>query len=641
MSNNTNEELSKKYEKDLKFLQKQLDSAISMYNTLKAEVASQSKVQSNFFSKISHEIRTPMNSLIGYSDLLIDNTTDEQSIYFGKYIKSSANRLLNIFTNFSDLANIDLGLTRLNPQEYQTESLIKPVIANARMDAVLKDIDLKVHINHNIPAKLSGDITHVRQVLTNLLQSAIDATSKGYVYLEISCDTNKDDACLSFTVKDTGLGMKNSEKAFLDEALNSRRPAFSLLGNNIDLRLITSKYYTQLMNGDISYTSRYGKGSTFTATLHQKALCTDTIGEAFINALEIDSSKKLSAPNVKVLIVDDSKVNLSVASNMLSQFDIAADITTNGYSAINMIDSVKYDLVFMDHMMPDIDGIETTERIRAKKGSYYKDLPIVALTANSTDDARNLFMEHNFSDYMSKPIEKEILTDMLYKWLPKTKILFKEYDMNKESFRDKFTIAFEKAGINIDKGLSYTGDNMDMYITVLKTLYKESENYMSNLKNALDTHNMHDYGICIHSIKGALASIGAAALSELALELELKAKAGDDAFIVANHNAFVIKFEKIINDINQIIISYDLDNSKREKKTKENLSHNEMNKNLIAVAENIKDYEIDEATKILNNLQTYNLDNSLEELISDILEKIDDFDYELAVSLIENRTGQK
>ncbi|MBQ1194251.1 MAG: Hpt domain-containing protein, partial [Lachnospiraceae bacterium] len=261
--------------------------------------------------------------------------------------------------------------------------------------------------------------------------------------------------------------------------------------------------------------------------------------------------------------------------------------------------------------------------------------------ANSTDDARNLFMEHSFSDYMSKPIEKEILTDMLYKWLPKTKIIFKEYDMKKESFIDKFTIAFEKAGINIDKGLSYTGDNMDMYITVLKTLYKESENYMSNLKNALDTHNMHDYGICIHSIKGALASIGAAALSELALELELKAKAGDDAFIVANHNAFVIKFEKIINDINQIIISYDLDNSKREKKTKENLSHNEMNKNLIAVAENIKDYEIDEATKILNNLQTYNLDNSLEELISDILEKIDNFDYELAVSLIENRTGQK
>ena len=623
------------YENEIAFLHKQLDTVMLEYDKLKSRINFDNQFRSSFYSKLSHEIRTPMNSLSGYSDLLIMESKDDKILSFAKSIKSSTNRLLNTFSNLMDLYNIESGLTHLNNQEYSAETLIKTLIHDARLETNLKNLELQVHIKGNIPSCLFGDFTHVRQAINNLIMYSIQSTSNGYIYIEISADTRNRDACLNILIKDTGTGMKPEERNKLRATLSDLNIQSSFTNTDSDFSLIVTKYFCKMMNGDLSFMSKYGQGTSYICTLHQTITDESPLSEDFISSIEDGSDKKLSAPNAKVLIVDDSRVNLSVALNLLKFHDIKAETSANGYQAIKMVEGNKYDLVFMDHMMPDIDGIETTERIRSLKGSYFKSLPIIALTANATDDARQLFMEHNFSDYMSKPINKAILSDMLYKWLPKSKISLKDKTDNNDTFHNKYTLAFEKAGISIDDGLTYTGGNMDMYMSILKTLSSEYDNYVLNLTTSLENNDLANYGIYIHSVKGALASIGATTLSNFAKELELKAKSGDGVFVHGNADEMLVRFSTLINAIRKIIESYDTDNMTDDEDLKEQIPEENICHNLLTVKDFINDYEIDKAMEIINSLRKYALPHKVYELLKKLENLIDDFEYDEAIEEID------
>ena len=625
--------------KDINFLRKQLDAAISAYNTLKQDSASNKNYITDLFSKINHEVRTPMNSISGYSDLLILESSDSKTLEYAKSIKSSSNRLIDIFSNLIDLTSIQLGLTVLNEQEYSTETLLKSVIKDAKLAASFKDIELKLRIHNNIPLWLFGDITHIRQIIHNLISNGINSTAKGYVYMEISCEIHKQTALITVIVKDTGVGIKLSDKKKIESILNDTETANLSNNSTIDYSLIIANHFAKLMNGSLSIDSKYGKGSTYTCCFKQTIINPVPIPAEFITQITADNTKVITAPNAKVLVVDDSRVNLSVAQNMLKQFDINADLASNGYNALKMISNHKYDLVFMDHMMPDIDGIETTERIRATKGSYYKYLPIVALTANATDNARQLLMEHGMNDYMSKPIDKEVLMDMLYKWLPKSKIKFKDSCVEKEEFHKKNTYFFEKTGIDIDEGLSYTGGNMENYMDVLRTLHKESQNYINKLNNALSDDNMQDYGIYVHSLKGALASLGASSLSAFAKDLELKAKAGDSQYIHLHNTYLIEQFTEFTNNVNDIIVSYDMENPPKDTKdtAKPMISDEILYEKLKSICSDIDNYEIDNALNTLASIKDYELQKDLLAFIEDIETKIDDFEYDEAISAINEK----
>lgn len=631
-----NEIKLRQYEKDNAFLKKQLDTVMFEYDKLKKRVEIDDQFKSSFYSKLSHEIRTPMNSLCGYSDLLIIESKDEKTLSYAKSIKSSANRLLNTFSNLMDLYNIESDLAHLTNQEYSIETLIKTLIHDARLETNLKNLDLKVHIKGNIPSWMFGDFTHVQQTIHNLLMYSIHSTSNGYIYIEISCDTHNRDACLNFLIKDTGVGMKSDERKRLKESLAHTNVQLAFANTDTDFALLVTKHYSRLMNGDLTFMSKYGQGTSFVCTLHQTIIDSTPLSPEFVHSMEDGSDKKLSAPTAKVLIVDDSRVNLSVALNLLKYHDIKAETATNGYQAIKMVTDNTYDLIFMDHMMPDIDGIETTERIRSRKGSYFKSLPIIALTANATDDARQLFMEHNFSDYMSKPINKAILSDMLYKWLPKSKISLKAKTDDDKAFQHKYTIAFEKAGINIDDGLVYTGGNMDIYMSILKTLSSEYDNYVHNLTTSLEHDDMTNYGIYIHSVKGALASIGAGNLSDFAKELELKAKSNDNSFVHTNAPEMLARFKVLITAIRSILESYETDNIKSDSSVKELIPDADIRQNLLSVMDYINDYEIDNAIETINSLRKYKISHTLCELLKKIEVFIEDFEYDDATKAIDD-----
>lgn len=623
------------YEKEIKFLRKQLNNALASYDDIKAELELSRSQRNTFFSNLNHEVRTPMNSLLGYSDLIIYEAEDKKLAEYAKSIKSASNKVLHIITDLIDLTNIESKTDFLNEREYSVETLIKTLVHTVELEATLKDIELKVHIANNIPSWLYGDITHVNQILYNILENAVKFTSKGYVSFDVSASIEDDVATLNFEIKDTGTGIKAADITRIKDAIDNFDPAKSLITNAAGLGLTISNYYATKMNGSISFESKYGKGTNFLCSIKQKIINTSPLSLDFINQMERNSSKILTSPTAKVLIVDDSKVNLSVATNILKRFDIDANTANNGFDAIRMVEEEHFDLVFMDHMMPDIDGVETTERIREHKGQYFKSLPIVALTANATDEARHMFMEHGFTDYMSKPIDKDVINDILYKWLPKNKIATKEDTSKTEKFKDKFTIAFEKAGIDIDLGLSYTGDDMDGYIKIIKSFIKESDNYVEKLKEYADEEDLKNYGIFAHGSKGALASIGAKNLSDYAKEHEFKAKEDNLDFVKKNHMELASRIHKLAIALKDIVKSYDIEQDSKLMIHKLPITPAEISLNLKAVKENIEDYEIDVAVEMLNNLKNHNISNDLLALIEDATDLLDNFDYDGALEKIE------
>lgn len=636
MSDKNTTKTPEEYEKEIKFLRKQLNTALSSYDSLKAELELSKSQRSTFFSNLNHEIRTPMNSLLGYSDLILYEAEDKKLLEYAKSIKSASNKVLHIITDLIDLTNIETKTAFFNEREYSVETLIKTLVHTIELEANLKDIELNVHIDNNIPSWLFGDISHVNQIIYNILENAVKFTSKGYVSFDVSASVEDEIATLNFTVKDTGTGIKSSDITRIKEAIDNFDPAKSLITNAAGLGLTISNYYATKMDGYITFESKYGKGTNFLCSIKQKVISNTPLSLDFINQIERNSSKILTSPTAKVLIVDDSKVNLSVATNILKRFDIDADTITNGFDAIRMIEEERYDLVFMDHMMPDMDGVETTEKIRAKKGSYFKSLPIVALTANATDEARHMFMEHGFTDYMSKPIDKDIINDILYKWLPKSKISTKEDTSRTEKFKDKFTIAFEKTGIDIDLGLSYTGNDMDGYIKIIKSFIKESDTYVENLVNSCNEGDLKNYGIFSHGAKGALASIGAKNLSDYAKEHEFKAKEGNLEFVKKNYLELVNRIHHLALAVKDIVKSYDIDKNEKQIEKKNPITPAEISLSLNSAKENIADYEIDVALELLNNLKKHNISNDIFELLEDATDKLDNFDYDGAVDTINH-----
>lgn len=640
MANKSHEKTAKEYESDIRFLRKQLNNALEKYDEAKAALLDQKLKRSDFFSKMNHEIRTPMNSISGYSDLLLFETTDKKLQNYAMQIKSASNRMMTIFSDMVDLSNIESGLAFLNEQEYSVETLVKSLVHSTRLEASLKGIDFRIHIATNVPCWMYGDFVHIKQIILNLLDNAIKHTVNGYVFLDITCEKIEKDCKLCFIIKDTGSGMNQTHKEDLEQAIKCFDANVPYNQAAMGSGLITSCHFSKLMHGGIAFSTRYGKGSTFICTILQRIINPTPLTTDFIHSLEWDMNKILSAPLAKVLVVDDSKVNLSVATNLLTRFDIKADMANGGYQALRMLEDKKYDMIFMDHMMPDIDGIETTEKIRSKKGSYYKLLPIIALTANATDEARHLFIERGFNDFMSKPIERDIINDMLYKWLPKSKISSKEDPMHKEQFQDKFTIAFEKAGIDIDAGLKYSGQDMDHYIEILKTLRNECNDYISRLTIASESFDLKTYAINAHSLKSVLGTIGAKSLSEYAKEHEFKSKEGDVAFVTQNSAELISRFKRLVDLVNDIITSYDIDNAVSTAPIeKENISTEHIEEALLKVSANIEDYEVDTALEIINNLKNYKLSTDVYNLLDDIEEKIDDFDYDDAILKLNNRNN--
>jgi len=377
--------------------------------------------KTRFLSNMSHEIRTPMNAIIGLGELIKKNYGSETGFEHLELMDRAGKNLLSIINDILDFSKIESGNFQIINNPYDLASLINDVCMITRLKLEEKDIEFILDISPTLPAVLIGDATRVRQILLNLLSNASKYTEKGHIKFTVSGrPEGPEQVWLTFKVSDTGIGIrqKDLERLFSDFCRIDDNLAAGIEGTGLGLSI--TRRLCQAMGGDIMATSKFRQGSAFVATIPQKIeKGASTIGSAKFNQIMLGDSKEITftVPNFWVLSVDDNEMNLIVAEGLLQPYEMKVTSCLSGREAIKKIKEQIYDLVLMDHMMPEMDGIQTVAAIRAL-GGRFTSLPIIAVTANAMTGMEDMFLKSGFDDFLSKPLEINSFHRMIEKWAP-------------------------------------------------------------------------------------------------------------------------------------------------------------------------------------------------------------------------------
>ncbi|MCL2011049.1 MAG: ATP-binding protein, partial [Synergistaceae bacterium] len=487
-----------------------------------------------FIARMSHEIRTPMNAVIGMSELARQDYGTSRGLEYISGIKNAGASLLAIINDILDFSKIESGRLELTAAAYETASMLNDVLTIIRVQMAEKPLKLVVDAAPDIPRGMIGDAVRVKQVLLNLLSNAVKYSNEGFIRFSASGEALMGNTvCLTFVVEDSGIGIKPEDmpKLFGDFARIDEKRNSSIEGTGLGLSIARS--LCRVMGGDITATSEYGKGSTFTATISQ-IISDDRPMGALNTKIQIRGEAygaRFTAPGFRVLVVDDVASNLKVAEGLLASYEMTVDTCLSGNEALSMVRENDYDLVLMDHMMPGMDGIETTAAIRALGGDFEK-LPIAALTANAITGMKEMFLANGFDDFMTKPIEIPKLHQLIERWVP-------------EGFRAAARriavpaeMPFEIEGLDTTKGMAMSGGSEALYREVLELYRRDADARIGFLNASYAERDLKDFITHAHALKSASASIGAAALSEKASALEEAGKRGDMVFIREHTDEF-------------------------------------------------------------------------------------------------------
>ena len=404
----------------------------------KAEAIAAAKAKSVFLANMSHEIRTPINAILGMDTMILRESDDKDILEYAGNIQSASQTLLSLINDILDFSKIETGKLELVQGDYALSSLINDVYHMLLGKAKEKGLAFNVDSDKNLPAKLYGDEVRIRQILVNILNNAIKYTEKGSVTLNVGMSEQQNadainnnnvtgsqpakNIIITFTISDTGIGIKSENISHLFDSFSRFDENKNKHIEGTGLGLAITKQLTKLMNGKINVTSKYGEGSVFEVSIPQKVVSDLKIGDISekYNTAPDKKKKKASftAPDAKVLVVDDVKMNINVFKALLKRTKISVDSAISGPEALEMIKDNKYDIIFLDHMMPDMDGIETYKHMKELEENPNKDTTVIMLTANAIMGAKEEYLGIGFSDYLSKPVQAAKLEAMILKYLP-------------------------------------------------------------------------------------------------------------------------------------------------------------------------------------------------------------------------------
>jgi len=419
--------------KRFKIQQKQLEEAM--------------QTQSRFLANMSHEIRTPINTIIGLNEMTLREEISDEVAENSLHIQSASKMLLAVINDILDLSKIESGAMEIVESRYELGNMFSDIVNMNWVRAQEKGLEFQVSISEQLPSMLYGDDTRIKQVINNLLSNAIKYTPEGSVSLAVGgevLDVNRVE--LQVSVADTGIGIKQNDVPHLFEnfkrvdEINTKGIEGTGLGLSICSQLV------ELMNGTISVDSVYHKGSTFTVTFEQGIIDASPVGtfdySAKLSRKRQQYTKNFEAPEARVLVVDDNDMNLLVAKKLLRESAVKLDLAISGAECLQLTEQNTYDLIFMDHMMPKMDGVETLEKVRSQSGGFNKKTPVVALTANAMSGAEEHYRRYGFSDYLAKPISGILLEAMLLRYLPENKV---EYMADESDSQDWKGLSLKKS----------------------------------------------------------------------------------------------------------------------------------------------------------------------------------------------------
>lgn len=609
-----------------------------------AEYANQAK--STFLANMSHEIRTPMNAIIGFSELVLKMDISDEVREHIQDIKWSSHNLLAIINDILDISKIESGKMELVLGKYYTSGLLKDVSLIIATQARAKGLDFHMKVGSNIPNRLYGDKIRIRGVLINILNNAVKYTKEGSVSFEVSVLSRTDTRVkLEFKVSDTGVGIHPEEQEHLFKSFEQldKKVHYGVEGSGLGLSIANG--YVQLMGGKIEVASEYGKGSVFTVVLEQEIVDASPMDESYSHEEEKQNGSTLGVmqiSDVQVLVVDDNFVNLRVASGIMKSYGLRVDTVSSGMEAIELCKENQYQLIFMDQMMPEMNGVESMEEIRKISPYYAKGgvCKVIVLTADAISGARRELMEQGFDEYLGKPINLKQMERLFVKFLPKEKITIqqaavKETDKEREGGEKKEIAYLENAleGVEVQTGINNCGGSLEDYLKVLKIAWDYGERQLEELKILQKQQNYEDYTIKVHSMKSTAMNMGAIELSDKAKAQEMAGRKGDYAYIDEHVEAFIQEYQALLEKIEEVLKKYDLLENMEE--TEQMLQEDMIFQVLRNIENHIENFAFSQIFEILEEVKKCKMSEKYKKVFEQIKVWMDDLQVEKIQQLIE------
>lgn len=541
-----------------------------------AEAANQAK--RDFLANMSHEIRTPLNVVLGMNEMICRESTESAVQKYAHKIEASGNILLSLINDVLDFSKIEAGNMQLVPVKYQLSSVISDIVLLVTERMRGKDLKLELKIDSKLPCALYGDEVRIKQIMLNLLNNAVKYTEKGKIIFTVAGERGQDGKFLMYvSVRDTGIGIRAEDidkltRAFqrVDEQRNS-----NVEGTGLGLSI--TKTFLNMMGSTLEVQSEYGKGSDFFFRVEQEIMDERPIGK--INPYELHSEAAaaavtFTAPEAEILVVDDNRMNLDVFRALLKKTRVRVMTATSGKECLRQVQKQEFDIIFLDHMMPEMDGVETLKQLKALKDNLSKDTPVIALTANAVAGAKEEYIAQGFADYLSKPVQGSTLEKMVRAYLPE-KLVHTGREENGQDKKDAESVRESKekeaAGDGSDenvfdkdivaahsqavqdscdgiaeerfpgekllcahhikaaRALPYFGDDVEMYLEILEEFGAGMPERVVKLEAS--AWDCESYAILVHALKSNAKNVGAETLGLMAFEHEKAAKAGKRDYI--------------------------------------------------------------------------------------------------------------
>ena len=614
----------------------------------RAVAASQAKT--SFLSNMSHEIRTPINAILGMNEMIMRecNESDTDIRMYSQSIKTAGSTLLGLVNDILDFSKIEEGKLEIITVDYDLSAAVNDLVNMIKTRLDDKGLFLKLELDKTIPRVLHGDEIRIKQIITNILTNAAKYTEKGSVTFGMSYEKieGEDNAILvKVTVKDTGIGIKpeDIEKLFSRfERIEEKRNR-SIEGTGLGMNI--TQMLLEMMGSSLEVESVYGQGSTFSFTIRQEVVNWEPLGdyeETWKQSIrEMAAYKeKLVAPDAEILVVDDNSLNIMVFTSLLKRTKIKIDKASSGDEGIALAKAKHYDLIFLDHMMPEKDGIETLHELKADPTfpNYYT--PYICLTANAISGAREEYLKAGFTDYLTKPINTDKLENMLLKYLPEDKILRENDDAAESVAEDdaqeipEVFAGLADVGIDVAKGIEGSG-SVDVYISVLDVFSESIEGNKDEIDGFYREGDYENYTIKVHALKSSARIIGAVDFGEEAQMLENAGKSNDIDYIREHHDAFIKEYmefkEPLENVLRQVRKAED---GGEEGPVADSALMTEVYEEFKSAAQNM---DIDRMEQVIDEMKHYIIPEEEKEVYDAIKNAVYNIDYDKIIELLENK----
>ena len=620
------------------------------------EAKSASQAKTTFLANMSHEIRTPMNAVIGFAELALKKELSKEVRDCVEGIRLASRKLLAIINDILDITKIESGKMEIIPANYFIADLLDDASLIISQQAKKKGLDFVMKTDEQVPTQLYGDKVRLRGVLINILNNAVKYTKEGTVSFEVKVlSRTEDTALLSFIISDTGIGIRPEDQKVLFQSFSrfDQKLHYGVEGSGLGLAIASG--YVTLMGGKIIVDSVYGEGSVFTVNVEQKIIDSTPLKHQFT----IDKAKaeepepcQLTIHDIRVLVVDDNHINLLVIKGLMESYGLSVDTASSGADAIELCRKTHYHFVFMDQMMPEMDGIEAMQRIREMDPYYASggEGKIIVLTADAIRGSRENLLAKGFDEYLGKPMNLRQLERLLILYLPSDKISVSTRFPEEED-HDKLTESSEKMDIDylhknlpsfdIAVGLKNCGGEISDYLEILKINYEYGNKSLDELETLLINNDYENYTIKIHSMKSTTKNMGAMSVSEMARKQEEAGRAGEYAHLGLDFAAFRAEYESLLREIEEVLRHYHMIEEQANSPDSMELDRKVLDDILTNIQMHVDAFDFDAVFEILKNRKQYRLPQEYEKLFDKLEAAMEELDVDTVRSLVRSALAEE